>query len=105
KLLDFGVAKLMEGAAHSSKSALAITQAGMVFGTPEFMSPEQACGQPLDGRSDLYSLAATMFAMLTGCGMYEAKSAIEWLTCHARTPPPHLAECRPELADYPELDT
>ncbi len=104
KVLDFGVAKLMEGAAHSSKSALSITQAGMVFGTPEFMSPEQACGQTLDGRSDLYSLAATMFAMLTGCGMYQAKSAIEWLTCHARTPPPHLAEGRAELESCGHLD-
>jgi serine/threonine-protein kinase len=43
-LLDFGVAKLMEGAAVSDKSRFALTQAGMVFGTPEFMSPEQACG-------------------------------------------------------------
>ncbi|MGE0402078.1 MAG: serine/threonine-protein kinase, partial [Kofleriaceae bacterium] len=42
KLLDFGVAKLMEGTAVSSQSALQLTQAGMVFGTPEFMSPEQA---------------------------------------------------------------
>jgi eukaryotic-like serine/threonine-protein kinase len=104
KVLDFGVAKLMEGAARTDRSALAITQAGMVFGTPEFMSPEQACGQALDGRSDLYSLAATMFAMLTGCGLYRAKTAIEWLTHHARTPPPHLAEGAPALATYTELD-
>jgi eukaryotic-like serine/threonine-protein kinase len=104
KVLDFGVAKLMEGSARSAQSALAITQAGMVFGTPEFMSPEQACGQALDGRSDLYSLAVTMFAMLTGCGMYKAGSAIEWLTHHARTPPPHLVEGRPALARYTALD-
>jgi len=104
KLLDFGVAKLMEGAARSDRSALAITAAGMVFGTPEYMSPEQACGMPLDPRSDLYSLAATMFAMLTGCAMYRAKSALEWLTMHATEPPPHLADARPELAGYRELD-
>ncbi|HUS27008.1 MAG TPA: serine/threonine-protein kinase, partial [Kofleriaceae bacterium] len=104
KVLDFGVAKLLAGTARSDRSAMAITQAGMVFGTPEYMSPEQACGQELDGRSDLYSLAATMFAMLTGCGMYNAKTAIEWLTHHARTPPPHLADGSKELAAYPALD-
>ena len=104
KLLDFGVAKLMEGAAKSTQSQLALTQLGTVFGTPEFMSPEQACGHLLDGRSDLYSLAATLFAMLTGCGMFEAGSAIEWLTHHVRTTPPRLAILRPELATYPELD-
>jgi serine/threonine-protein kinase len=104
KVLDFGVAKLMDGAARSAQSALALTQAGMVFGTPEFMSPEQACGQQLDGRSDLYSLAATMFAMLTGCGLYPAKTAIEWLTSHARVPPPRLADGAPGLARYKELD-
>jgi serine/threonine-protein kinase len=104
KVLDFGVAKLMEGAARSDQSALALTQMGMVFGTPEFMSPEQACGHSLDGRSDLYSLAATLFAMVTGCGLFDGKSPIEWLTHHARTPPPHLAVAQPELAAYPELD-
>jgi serine/threonine protein kinase len=104
KVLDFGVAKLMEGAASSTQSALAITAAGMVFGTPEFMSPEQACGQILDGRSDLYALAATMFAMLTGRGMYQANTPIEWLTAHARKPPPHLADGKPDLAAYGELD-
>jgi serine/threonine protein kinase len=104
KLLDFGVAKLMQGSEASSQSALKLTQAGMVFGTPEFMSPEQACGHPLDGRSDLYSLAATLFAMFTGCGLFDGKTPIEWLTHHARTPPPHLHALVPELAEFPELD-
>jgi serine/threonine-protein kinase len=103
-LLDFGVAKLMQGAAASDRSQFALTQAGMVFGTPEFMSPEQACGYPLDGRSDLYSLGATMFSMLTGCALFEGKSAIEFLTHHARTPPPHLGMLVPELDQYPKLD-
>jgi len=103
KILDFGVAKLMQGAA-ADRSQLALTGAGMVFGTPEFMSPEQACGQELDGRSDLYSLAVTMFVMLTGTMLFEGKTAIEWLTHHARTPAPHLAMVRPELAGYPALD-
>jgi tRNA A-37 threonylcarbamoyl transferase component Bud32 len=104
KMLDFGVAKLMDGASGSDRSMLALTQTGMVFGTPEYMSPEQACGQKLDGRSDLYSLACTMFAMLTGCGMFNASSPIEWLTMHARTPPPHLTDGAKELAPYTALD-
>jgi serine/threonine-protein kinase len=94
----------MQGAASSDRSRLALTAAGMVFGTPEFMSPEQACGQELDGRSDLYSLAATMFVMLTGTSLFEGKTAIELLTHQARTPAPHLAMVRTELAIYPELD-
>jgi eukaryotic-like serine/threonine-protein kinase len=98
KVLDFGVAKLLTGAVTP------LTQQGMVFGTPEFMSPEQACGQTLDGRSDLYSLAATMFAMLTGRGMYDAVTPIDWLTAHARRPPPHLVDGKPDLAPYGELD-
>src|SRR5687767_2535292 len=104
KVLDFGVAKLMEGAAKSGESQLALTQIGMVFGTPEFMSPEQACGHALDGRSDLYSLAATMFVMLTGQGLFEGGSAIEWLTHHARTPAPRMSMIRSDLGTYRELD-
>jgi len=104
KVLDFGVAKLMEGAAKSDQSQLALTAVGMVFGTPEFMSPEQACGHALDARSDLYSLAATMFVMMTGMGLFEGNSPIEWLMHHARTPPPSLAMVRGQLAAYPELD-
>jgi serine/threonine-protein kinase len=98
KVLDFGVAKLLD------QSVTALTAQGMVFGTPEFMSPEQATGQRLDGRSDLYSLAACMYAMLTGCGLYPATTPIEWLTSHARVPAPHLDETKPELAAFRELD-
>jgi serine/threonine-protein kinase len=98
KVLDFGVAKLLD------QTVTPLTAQGMVFGTPEFMSPEQACGLPLDGRSDLYALAATMFAMLTGRGMYNAGSQIEWLTAHARRPPPHLADGKADLAPLVELD-
>ena len=103
KILDFGVAKLMQGTA-GDPAMLALTAAGVVFGTPEFMSPEQACGQALDGRSDLYSLAVTMFVMLTGEAPFEGDTAIECLTHHVRTPAPRLAMVRPELAAYPELD-
>jgi hypothetical protein len=98
KVLDFGVAKLLD------QSVTALTAKGMVFGTPEFMSPEQATGQKLDGRSDLYALAACMYAMLTGRGLYPATTPIEWLTSHARIPAPHLAEGKPELAPFEELD-
>ena len=103
KILDFGVAKLMQGAA-GDPAPLTLTAAGMVFGTPEFMSPEQACGHALDGRSDLYSLAATMFVMLTGTALFEGGKAIELLTHQVRTPPPRLARVRPELAAYRALD-
>src|SRR5258706_6390187 len=105
KVHDFGVAKLMEGAVgKSDESMLSLTAVGTVFGTPEFMSPEQACGQALDARSDLYSLAATMFAMLTGRGMYAARSPIEWLTAPAAQPAPHLADGLPALAMEKHLD-
>jgi eukaryotic-like serine/threonine-protein kinase len=102
KVLDFGVAKLMQG--PEAQNEMSLTAIGQVFGTPEFMSPEQACGLALDGRSDLYSLAATLFAMLTGHALFEARSPIEWLTHHARTPPQQLAMVLPSLAAYPELN-
>ncbi len=59
KLLDFSVAKLLEGDRMK-------TQAGVVFGTPQYMSPEQGRGAPLDARSDLYALGVLAFEMLTG---------------------------------------
>ncbi len=91
KVLDFGVAKLM---VQTAAPGTALTRDGMVFGTPEFMSPEQACGQPLDGRSDLYSLAATLFTLLTGKALFTGRSAMEILSKHVTAPPPRLTEQR-----------
>ncbi|HRC57050.1 MAG TPA: serine/threonine-protein kinase, partial [Kofleriaceae bacterium] len=102
KVLDFGVAKLMASAA-GDLAASALTKEGMVFGTPEFMSPEQACGQALDGRSDVYSLAATLFTLLTGKALFRGQAAIEILSKHVVAAPPHLVD-QPGMSHLHALD-
>ncbi|WP_096084838.1 serine/threonine-protein kinase [Agaribacterium haliotis] len=69
-LTDFGIAK-------AQKSDLAMTQAGTAIGTPHYMSPEQAKGADVDGRSDLYSLGVVFYLMLTGQVPYDGESAVE----------------------------
>ena len=67
KVLDFGVAKLQAGVgAGQDRSAQPLTQAGTVIGTPDYMSPEQALGQPVDARSDLYAVGVILYEMLVG---------------------------------------
>jgi serine/threonine-protein kinase len=70
KVLDFGVAKVPmeigEPQSVRKESGSLITKAGMVFGTPDYMAPEQALGQAVDGRADLYSLGVILFELLTG---------------------------------------
>lgn len=68
KLLDFGVAHIGD----SSSQALARTQAGQVIGTPRYMSPEQALGLPVDHRTDLFSLGAVLYEMVTGKPPFDA---------------------------------
>lgn len=67
KLLDFGVARIAE-----SDGQLARTQAGQMIGTPRYMSPEQALGLPVDARSDLFSLGAVLYEMVTGKTAFDA---------------------------------
>jgi serine/threonine protein kinase len=67
KVLDFGIAKLQAGiGAGQERSAQPLTQAGTVIGTPDYMSPEQALGQVVDARSDLYSVGVIFYEMLVG---------------------------------------
>jgi serine/threonine-protein kinase len=68
KICDFGIAKVMQS------TEFTLTQAGMAVGTPEFMSPEQVLGQPLDGRSDQWSLAVVAYEMVAGVRPFRADS-------------------------------
>jgi serine/threonine-protein kinase len=99
KVLDFGLAKLIEGAGGAPFSIAALTQNDMVFGTPEYMAPEQAMGHALDGRADLYAVGATLFEMLTGRPPFVDPSPMKLLAAHVRTPPPRLRDVRAELAE------
>lgn len=82
-LTDFGIAKATEGDQN-------LTQLGTVAGTPKYMSPEQARGQPLDKDSDLYSLGVVLFEMLTGHLPYEANDPIALGIMHLNAPIPRL---------------
>jgi hypothetical protein len=68
KICDFGIAKVMQS------TEFTLTQTGMAVGTPEFMSPEQVLGQPLDGRSDQWSLAVVAYELVTGVRPFRAES-------------------------------
>ena len=78
KVLDFGIAKVPIGeiGVNEGPSSRPITKAGMVFGTPEYMPPEQALGQSVDARADLYSLGVMTFEMLAGCRPFAAGSQV-----------------------------
>lgn len=90
KVLDFGLAKVTER--ELRPGSIMLTQEGMVFGTPEFMSPEQAQGKKLDARSDLYSLATILYEMLTGKLPYDAKTPMEYIQLHVTKAPIPLSE-------------
>ncbi|MBM4376039.1 MAG: serine/threonine protein kinase [Deltaproteobacteria bacterium] len=90
KVLDFGLAKVTER--ELRPGSVMLTQEGMVFGTPEFMSPEQAQGQTLDRRSDIYSLAVILYEALTGKLPFDARSSMEYIQLHVAKPPIPLDE-------------
>ena len=86
---DFGIAR--------SSAAEGLTAVGEVVGTPQFMSPEQAAGDLLDGRSDLYSLGVVAWYALTGKPPFEATSAGAVMAMHLTQPLPPLGPLRPDL--------
>src|SRR5512141_3207041 len=97
KLLDFGIAKLGDTALPAQ------TQAGIVVGTPEYLSPEQASGAEVDGRADLYAVGLMGWRMLAGRHPFAAVDARGLILTQATQPLPSLAlEC-PELTAWSEL--
>jgi serine/threonine protein kinase len=85
KLLDFGVAKLTDPSGQGG-IVMHSTAAGQIIGTPEYMSPEQAGGQPVDFRTDVYALGVILYEMLTGVLPFQAKSFGELLIKHMTEP-------------------
>jgi serine/threonine-protein kinase len=87
KVLDFGLAKMKDPPDPKTGSMRALTQQGAVFGTPEFMSPEQARGEVLDERSDIYSLCVILYEMVTCKLPFKAKSPMDFITQHIKGKP------------------
>ncbi|MEV6767029.1 protein kinase [Nocardia sp. NPDC051030] len=89
-LTDFGIARLRDDTGH-------LTQTGTVTATLAYASPEQLTGATLDGRADQYSLACTLFQLLTGAVPFEGTSPAAVIRGHLQQPPPPISAQRPEL--------
>jgi len=92
-VMDFGLAKER----HAGPELEKLTATGIVLGTPEFMSPEQLRGKPLDARTDIYSLALLTYEMLTGKLPFEGRTQQETMIARLRSEPVPLRRMRPEL--------
>ncbi|MBC8133748.1 MAG: serine/threonine protein kinase [Deltaproteobacteria bacterium] len=95
KLLDFGVAKLMNAKLDGPSSFT--TSAGIAVGTPEYMSPEQTLGEPVNHLADVYSTGIILFEMISGQRPFHANSAREVMVKHMTAHPPRVSKVR----DYP----
>lgn len=82
KVLDFGIVKIMDD------GDVALTQTGQAFGTPKYMSPEQAKGDAVDSRVDIYAMGVILYEMLTGHLPFDAQSSMKLILMHAMEPPP-----------------
>ncbi|TLZ23148.1 MAG: hypothetical protein E6K34_00730 [Gammaproteobacteria bacterium] len=98
---DGGIALIDFGLSKDAALALDVTDSGTIFGTPHYMSPEQGHGEPVDARSDLYSLGVILFEMLTGEKPYRAENPMAIVYKHRKEPvpqlPPQFAAVQPVL--------
>jgi eukaryotic-like serine/threonine-protein kinase len=103
KILDFGLAKLTTAPAAADSASLApttptMTDPGVVLGTVGYMSPEQVRGKPADQRSDIFSLGAILYEMLTGHRAFRRDSSIETLNAILKEEPPELSTSAPNIS-------
>jgi serine/threonine-protein kinase len=105
KIVDFGIAQLRsnEEAAATEPKRRRLTKTGMIFGTPEYMAPEQAGGKNADLRVDVYALGVIMYEMFTGAVPFTGDTFVGVLTRQLNDPPPHMVTVCPDLKISPEL--
>ncbi len=102
KILDFGIAKLRDDVHPEENTGILtndsrLTQHGVTIGTPTYIAPEQAYGQPIDGRADLYALSVMMYEMITGEPPFDADEVGALLRMHVSHPVPPFAELAPDV--------
>ena len=95
QLSDFGLAKIVS-------SPTQLTQSGVGVGTPDYMSPEQAQGLPVDARSDIYSLGVVVYQMLTGQLPFNAETPLAVMLKHVNEPPPPIRKINPHISEATE---
>ena len=101
RVLDFGIAKLRD---ETRATAMAMTQAGDLIGTPQYMAPEQIKGEAIDGRTDVYALGCMLYEMITGRMPFEADAVMQILSKHLLEPPVTPSVRRPDLGLPPAID-
>jgi serine/threonine-protein kinase len=99
KILDFGIAKLMNAALDDAVTFK--STAGIVVGTPDYMSPEQAMGQQVDHRSDVYAVGVILFEMVAGRRPFDAETAREIMVKHMMVTPPRPSRFRSVTSPVP----
>jgi eukaryotic-like serine/threonine-protein kinase len=100
KILDFGIAKVMGLDPNGPR----LTRTGMIFGTPEYMAPEQAEGKDTDHRADIYAVGCILYHLMTGQTPFVAESFMTMLTKHLMEDPVPPSMRRPDLPISPEMD-
>jgi serine/threonine-protein kinase len=93
KILDFGIAKVTE----PQSGGQALTQAGVIFGTPEYLSPEQALGEQVDARTDIYAAGVILFEMLAGRRPFESEDKVKIISMHLAHAAPRIRDVNPAV--------
>ncbi len=99
KVVDFGLGKVLQG-----EMTTGLTEQGMIFGTAEYMSPEQARGDEVDARADLYAVGVMLYEMVVGAPPFRRKNMVDTMSAHLLEPPPSPRAERAEAHISPALE-
>ena len=103
KIVDFGLAKISE-TEQDGAPGRKLTRTGMIFGTPQYMSPEQGMGRPTDHRSDIYALGLILYELLTGKVPFDGETFMSVIQQHLSDPPPALRTMEPSVDVPPSVE-